>query len=172
MDDAKGRGVDLRRSTVDLDFTCFNSMAGRNSLPTIVKSHKSKSAPLFRREHSGLCAPVRLALALAGLLVALPVLTVLHQDINLSSVATVITMVVRTVVITMIITTIIAMIIRMIVVMVVVVIVGMVVAAIIGMIVVRMVCIAVGITIAHRMATSVRSSDPSWAAAHGHECNI
>jgi hypothetical protein len=24
-------GVDLRRSTVDPDFTCFNSMAGRNN---------------------------------------------------------------------------------------------------------------------------------------------
>jgi hypothetical protein len=31
-----GHGVDLRRSTVDLDSTCFNSMAGRNRPPTSV----------------------------------------------------------------------------------------------------------------------------------------
>jgi hypothetical protein len=36
--------VDLRRSTVDLDFTCFNSMAGRNSPPTCVKIQKNGSA--------------------------------------------------------------------------------------------------------------------------------
>jgi len=35
------RTVDLRRSTVDRDFTCFNSMAGRNSPPTCVKFQKS-----------------------------------------------------------------------------------------------------------------------------------
>ena len=35
--------MDLRRSTVDLDFTCFNSMSGRNRPPTIAKFQKSKS---------------------------------------------------------------------------------------------------------------------------------
>ena len=39
-------------------------------------------------------------------------------------------------------------------------------------VVVRMVSVTVGITIAHRMATSVKSPDPSWAATHGHACNI
>jgi hypothetical protein len=89
-------------------------------------------------------------------------------------------MIVRNVVITMIVRTVVIAVVVRIIVVVVIGIVGMVVAAIIwmvvvaiiSMIVVRMVSVAVGITIAHRMATSVRSSDPSRAAAHGHECNI
>jgi hypothetical protein len=123
---------------------------------------------------------VRLALALGGLLVVLAGArrALLGHKLsstvtNYSSVAVVITTVVRTVIITIVVrTAVIAVIIRMIVGMVVVVIVGMVVVTKIGMIVVRMVSVAVRVTIAHRMATSVRSSDPSWAAAHGHECNI
>jgi hypothetical protein len=35
--------MDLRRSTADLDFTCFNSRARRNYPPTSAKHQKSKS---------------------------------------------------------------------------------------------------------------------------------
>jgi hypothetical protein len=41
--------MDLRRSTVDLDFACFNSMVRRNGPPTIAKFQKSKSALSFGR---------------------------------------------------------------------------------------------------------------------------
>ena len=56
----QGRGVDLRRPTADLDFTCFNSMAGRDSPPTIAKFQKRRFAatqcPVFPklRAHSQL----------------------------------------------------------------------------------------------------------------------
>ena len=39
--------MDLRRSTVDLDFICFSSMAGRDRPPTNTKLEKSRSALSF-----------------------------------------------------------------------------------------------------------------------------
>jgi hypothetical protein len=43
----QGPGVDLGRSGVDLDFTCFSSTAARNRPPPIVKFSKSEGPLSF-----------------------------------------------------------------------------------------------------------------------------
>ena len=45
---SQGRGVDLRRSTVDPVFACFNSMAGRSCPPTLARFQKSDQSFLSR----------------------------------------------------------------------------------------------------------------------------
>jgi hypothetical protein len=61
----QGPGVDHRRSTVDLDFTCFNSMAGRNSRRKSVKLPQSQPALSFAQrpieQRALLCLFARLA---------------------------------------------------------------------------------------------------------------